>query len=142
MLTLIASIVGFAGSIIPEILKFLRDKSDKDHELKILQKQIEHSQNTIANLQEIADLTLDRKFLYRTYRTNIKWVDALNGTVRPILAYGFFTLYLIMKCSTCFVGFSTPILNLGPFWTEDDYAIFAGITSFYFGQRTFNRIRR
>ena len=29
MLTLFASIVGFVGSLVPEILKFLKDKSDK-----------------------------------------------------------------------------------------------------------------
>ena len=29
MLTLFASIVGFVGSLVPEIFKFLKDKSDK-----------------------------------------------------------------------------------------------------------------
>jgi hypothetical protein len=140
MLTLLASIVGFAGSVVPEIFKFLRDKSDKAHELKILEKQIENAQLAAANLQEVSAFALDRKILYRTYRTNIKWVDALNGTVRPVLAYGFFILYLLMKCAHCFGAIGSFIVE--PFWTENDYAIFAGITSFYFGQRTFNKLKK
>ena len=141
-MTLLASIVGFAGSVVPEIFKFLRDKCDKEHELKILEKQIENAQIAAINLQEISASVLDRRVLYRTYRTNIKWVDALNGTVRPVLAYGFFVLYLLMKCANCLGVMSTAILGIEPFWTENDYAIFAGITSFYFGQRTFNKLKR
>ena len=143
MLTLLASIVGFMGSIVPEVLRLVRDKSDKEHELKILEKQIENSRISITNLKEIDAGSIERKIMYKTYKTKIKWVDALNGTVRPMLAYGFFAFYVFMKLRCCslasYVSFMSQIESI---WTENDYAIFAGVISFYFGQRTFSKLRQ
>ncbi|MFO1242038.1 MAG: hypothetical protein U1E36_02395 [Rickettsiales bacterium] len=36
-----------------------------------------------------ADIAESRA-LYQTYNTGIRWVDTLNGTVRPVIAYNFF----------------------------------------------------
>jgi len=71
-------------------------------------------------------------------------VDALNGTVRPVIAYSFFMLYAAVKLlSYAAIAGS----NAVPFvvihdtlWTEDDAAIFAGIISFYFGQRAMKKL--
>jgi hypothetical protein len=41
MITLLASITGFISSIIPEILKILKDQNDKKHALNLLDRQIE-----------------------------------------------------------------------------------------------------
>jgi hypothetical protein len=147
MVTLFASVAGFITSIFPEIIKYLRDKSDKQHELEMLKKQIEFSQNTSEHkLEEIylAQDIIESKALYSTFKSGILWVDALNASVRPVLAYSFFLLYLIVKYmqyqlvkDTCDV-----LLNVEILWTVEDQAIFAGIISFYFGQRTINKMRR
>jgi hypothetical protein len=143
MLTLFASIVGFLGSVVPEIFKLIRDKSDKEHELKVLEKQIENSRISFSNLQEIEAGTLERKIMYKTYTTKIKWVDALNGSVRPMLAYGFFVFYVFMKIRCCTIASYASLLSqMDSLWTENDYAIFAGVISFYFGQRTFSKLRK
>ncbi|MFV9935967.1 MAG: hypothetical protein AB8U84_01455 [Rickettsia endosymbiont of Haemaphysalis japonica] len=31
--------------------------------------------------------------LYSTYKSGVSWVNALNGSVRPVLAYSFFAMY-------------------------------------------------
>ncbi len=143
MLTLLASIVGFMGSIVPEVLRLVRDKSDKEHELKILEKQIENSRISITNLKEIDAGSIERKIMYKTYKTKIKWVDALNGTVRPMLAYGFFAFYVFMKLRCCSLASYVSLMSqIESIWTENDYAIFAGVISFYFGQRTFSKLRQ
>lgn len=143
MLTLFASIVGFMGSVVPEIFKLLRDKSDKAHELKILDKQIENSKNSLLDIREIEAGSLERRIIYKTYKTKIKWVDALNGTVRPMLAYGFFVFYVFMKLRCCNIASYVSLLaQIENIWGENDYAIFAGVISFYFGQRTFSKLRQ
>jgi hypothetical protein len=76
-----------------------------------------------------------KRVLYKTYNTGIHWVDALNGTVRPVIAYAFFVLYAYVKYEQIS---HTPWLM----WTEDDQAIFAGIISFYFGQRAWGKLRK
>lgn len=147
MITLLASISGFLSSIFPEFLKLMRDKNDKLHELAILDRQIEFSKLSASNrLEEIfacADIA-ETVNLYSTYRTGIGWVDALNGTVRPVIAYSFFLLYAVIKVIQYRAlpehGYHMEYLDI--LWSIEDQAIFAGVISFYFGQRTFSRLRR
>jgi hypothetical protein len=144
MITLLASIAGFISSLIPEILKFLKDQNDKKHELSILDRQIEHSkQNQSKTFEEInisRDL-IEQASLYSTYKSGISWVDGLNASVRPVLAYCFFIMYFGVKYAQYKAIKASALLveYIDIIWNIDDQAIFAGIISFYFGQRTFSK---
>lgn len=140
MITVIASLVGFLSSLIPGILKLFQNYQDKQHQLNLAEYQlraydrgIDHEIDVFKNR---ADLD-EAKNLYSTYKSNIKWVDMINATVRPVLAYSFFGLYAFIKYKQ-FVYLNAED-NIQYFveylWTIDDQAIFAGIISFYFGQR-------
>lgn len=146
MITLLASIAGFISSIFPELIKLSRDKYDKQHELAILDRQIEITKNKMNDrLEEIymAKDLMETSSLYSTYKSGISWVDALNATVRPVLAYSFFGLYCLIKYTQYHsIDFSAPHLFTEIIWNIDDQAIFAGIISFYFGQRTFNKMNK
>lgn len=147
MVTLLASIVGFIGSVLPEIVKYFKDANDKKHELAILEKQIEYSQSSAnRSLEEIhisRDI-LEQASLYSTYKTEISWVDAVNGLVRPVLAYSFFVMYITVKYMQYKAISASAILieYIEIIWSLDDQAIFAGIISFYYGQRTFQKLWR
>lgn len=149
MITLFSSLIGFFGAAFPDLLKLFRDAQDRKHELTILQMQMEQQRQGFSErLQEIevnADIAESRA-IYKTYTIGIRWVDALNGTVRPVLAYAFFLLYAGVKYAqvlTFLHGEALPWLTLANvLWTEDDAAIFAGIISFYFGQRAMQKLRR
>lgn len=138
MITLFGSLIGFIGAAFPEFLKLWRDRADRAHELQILQLQIEQQkQGAQGRLEEIragAD-SAESVALYNTWRAGIGWVDALNGTVRPMIAYGFFLLYVLVKLNQ---------MSHMPWllWTEEDQAIFAGIISFYFGARAMGKMRK
>ena len=145
MITLLASIAGYIGSIIPELVKILKDKNDKKHELQILDRQIEYSKT--ASTQRIEEIQIqdnakERASLYATYKSGVSWVDAINGLVRPLLAYSFFSMYACVKYLQYNTISSTaiPIEYIEIIWNVDDQAIFAGIISFYFGQRTFSKL--
>jgi hypothetical protein len=144
MITLLASIAGFISSIIPEILKFLRDRNDKRHELNVLDRQIEYSKNNQSKILDEIDISRDlaeQASLYSTYKSGINWVDALNGSVRPVLAYSFFIMYVWIKFVQYKTIKSTALIEyIDIIWSVDDQAIFAGIISFYFGQRTFSKL--
>jgi hypothetical protein len=130
MITLLASLLGFIGSMFPSLLKLWQDKADKKHELLILELQIEADKRKYKSKLEAIDAYHDieaSKALYKTYHSGVSWVDALNGTVRPVIAYGFFLLYAVLKFLQGFV------------WTEEDQAIFASVIAFYFGQRNIYR---
>jgi hypothetical protein len=149
MITLIGSLLGFISSTFPSILRLWQDASDKKHELAILQMQMQMQfqaqghQERIEEINAQADIA-ESAALYKTYSTGINWVDALNGTVRPVIAYAFFVLYATVKIlayHTAAVSGTTPFFILhGTLWTGDDAAIFAGIISFYFGQRAMSKL--
>lgn len=157
MLAILASLVGFLSSAFPEVLKYFQDGKDKAHELDIMDKQIEMQKAGFTQrLEEInasADIE-EAKTLYSTYTTGIHWVDTLNGTVRPILAYAFFLLYagikvlvmsFMLKNGIPFIG-PTPdlpwLFKVNPLiWSDEDMAIFIGIISFYFGSRAMKRLK-
>ncbi len=146
MVTLIASLVGFISSLIPEIMKYFLDKNDKKHELSILEQQMKLKKtNPGSQLDEIIALTNlgEQQALYKTYKTGICWVDALNGTVRPLLAYAFFGMYGFIKFLQYRVIAGSVNINeiVTILWTGEDQAIFAGIISFYFGQRALSKLR-
>lgn len=136
MITILGSLIGFLTSSIPGIFKFFQDKNDKAQELAIMDKQIEMAKlNLQANLQsiEIQANTAQSQALYTTYKTNIGWVDALNGTVRPVLSYAFFILYAYVK----FMQYHLLPESASPvsLWTDEDNLIFSACISYYFGSR-------
>lgn len=146
MMTLLATLLGFISSTFPDLLKLWKDGADRKHELAILQMQLEQQrQGHVNRLQEIqiAADGIEARALYKTYSIGIKWVDALNGTVRPVLAYSFFLLYSVIKYAqiSLLLDFA-PILEALPLiWHGEDQTIFAGIISFYFGQRAMSKLR-
>jgi hypothetical protein len=147
MMTLLASIAGFITSIIPEFIRLKKEKHDKDHELKIIDRQIEYSkisQNNNLSMLGIKRDISEFSALYSTYNTGISWIDAFNGTVRPMLTYCFFGLYVYIKLLQYKLYACTEeILEyVDIIWNNNDQTIFAGIISFYFGQRAFNKLRK
>lgn len=148
MITLLASIAGFISSLIPEILKFIKDKNDKNHEVCIFDRQIEYSKHNNINYtteKAIPTNVVERSFSVDITKPTACWVDALNGTVRPMLAYCFFIMYSTVKFiqyKALSVSIATLVQYLDIIWNLEDQAIFAGIISFYFGQRTFSKSTR
>ena len=146
MMTLLATLLGFISSMFPDLLKLWKDGADRKHELTILQMQLEQQKqghvNRLEEIQIVAD-GIESKALYKTYSIGIKWVDALNGTVRPVLAYSFFLLYAAVKyAQISILLYSTSIIEAFPLiWHGEDQTIFAGIISFYFGTRAMGKLR-
>jgi hypothetical protein len=145
MIALFASLAGFLSSIFPQLFKYYIDKSDKGHELEIMKLQIKLKEKGIHDRLEEIEIIRDineSKSLYQSYTTGIYWVDALNGTVRPVLAYSFFGLYAFTKMVQfwSFYGASTLFQYLDILWSVNDQAIFAGIISFYYGNRTISKL--
>ncbi len=146
MVTLLASLAGFISSLIPEIMKYFIDKNDKKHEIQILEYQMKLTRlKGESHLEEIiASNSLgETQALYRTYKTGICWIDALNGSVRPVLAYAFFAIYTFVKYLQYMI--IAEAINIKDIitilWSLEDQAIFAGIISFYFGQRAISKLR-
>lgn len=144
MITLLGALLGFFSSALPEFIKVYRDRNDRGHELAILDRQIESAQKGhIQRLEEIqiSSGALVSKAMYRhAEKTGVRWVDALGGTVRPLITYAFFILYAAVKVSQILIiSRAMGALNwtdaLTYIWHLEDQALFAAVISFWFGQR-------
>lgn len=146
MLTLLGSFLGFIGSLVPEVFRLTQDRRDKSHELEILKLQMQQQQQGhTERLREInvqADIA-ESESLYKTFYSGNVSTDKFNSIVRPVIALGFFALYSLLKF---FAFYSFSNFSATPFsiiyqtlWTEEDAAIFAGIISFYFGNRAMSK---
>lgn len=166
MMVLLGSIFGFLSSTVPDLFKLIQDKRNKEHEIVLLKLQMENARQVhTERLEEInagADIS-ETQALYKTYSTGIDWVDALNGTVRPVIAYSYFVLYAAIKLMVLIHLMNTgvPLVHVTPaspelpwlngvpmaainpaLWDEWDQTIFAVIISFYFGARAMSRMRK
>lgn len=145
MIELIGALFGFVSGITPDLFGMWRDKQDRKHELEIMKIQIEQQkQGHTQRLEEItanADIA-ESKAIYKTFNTGIHWVDAYNGTVRPTLAYAFFSLYLMVKVMLYQqLDFTLP-WSIQTFWNDTDSAFLFGVIAYYFGQRGMAKVLR
>ena len=142
MLSLLGSLLGFGTSFLPSILDFFKQKSDQKHELAIMDKQIAaaaagHNQrleeiNIEADIEEI-------KSLHRhDQQTNVRWIDGLRGSVRPVITYLFFLLFMSVEIAA-YLALLNSGVNAGDaiqlVWDDEVMALFAAVMSFWFGGR-------
>ncbi|MCC8398378.1 MAG: hypothetical protein LN569_03675 [Rickettsia endosymbiont of Labidopullus appendiculatus] len=69
--------------------------------------------------------------------SNNNWVDFLSTTVRPMITYIFFLLYVALKLAI-FIKFGASVDTI---WSSEDQGIFCAVIGFWFGHRAFGRYR-
>lgn len=161
MIALLSALLGFISSAAPELFKLVRDGKDRAHEITLLQLQMEHDRAQRSSVQAEGAAEREARLeavMLETSRaqeallntrlkdqlTGIHWVDALAGSVRPVLTYGFFLLYVGVKVAQLQLmltpglpwqqplGMAAALVQL---WGEEDVAIFSAIMAFWFGSR-------
>ena len=147
MLTLLASLMGFASSALPKLFNLYQDKHDRAHELAILEKQLEqmrlgHNQR-LAEIQTRADITNTQALYQHDNRSsNIPWVEGLRASVRPMVTYLFMLLFIAVKIASLVALLQEGLAltaSLQAIWDGETHALFAAIISFWFGHRTFKQ---
>lgn len=128
MITLLGSLLGFASGIIPGILTYFNKKNDREFELEKIK--------LVQSMErEVLDYHLGKVHLIEANKsTEIIWVDAIRGLVRPAITLAFMGLLGLH----IWVEFDT-WYNFE--WTEELQVIFATIISFWFGNRTISKLK-
>ncbi len=134
ILSLIGMLGGGAMRMLPEIMAFFNKKTDNDHELALLDRQVALEQTKAAGQLEIvkqqgvdalaqiganadrdaanssatdalAMLDMQKAAMQaQMQKTGITWVDALNFLVRPLTTYYLLVLYGISKVALFMVA--------------------------------------
>ena len=149
MLTLLGSLLGFVSSAFPDLLTIWKDRADRNHELAIMDRQMELQKlNHSQRLEEIhiqADIA-ESKALYThaSQPSGVKWVEALRASVRPVITYAFFALFATVKVAILIKSMNdglSVVDSLIAVWDAETMALFAAVMSFWFGQRTLAKRR-
>lgn len=151
MLSVIGSLLGFAGSAVPAITDHFARKEDNKQKLEEMKLQAELRKDGYQFEADMFEKQASDKENERLIAHDIAIskstgiIGALQKSVRPVITYAFFALFatieitLLMEALDKGIEFSEAINLL---WDEDTKAIFAAIISFWFGSRAIEKARR
>lgn len=151
MLSILGSLLGFAGSAVPAITDHFAQKQNNKLELDKMRLAAElRKEGFDYDMQMFEKKAMDdehaRLIAHDTSIMNSTgWTSALQKSVRPVITYAFFGLFatieitLLMQALESGTDFAEAIQLL---WDEDTKAIFAAIISFWFGSRAIEKARR
>ena len=143
MLTLLSPFLGIVGSLLPSILKIFERKQEIQYEMEMnrlkMEAAVQNAEIQIAIEDAKADVA-DAQSV-RSYDNNVdggRFINALKSSIRPVITYVFFTLFVAVKIAAAYVmiqqGDSIPVM-LQAVWDTDTMALFGTIIAFWFGAR-------
>ena len=147
MMTIIGSLLGFGTSFLPEVLNYFKRGQEEKYELQRMQMEMElmakRSELNIAELDKEAEIK-ETEGLYKHDNVDAGgFINALRGSVRPIITYAFFGLFVAIKVTALLsllnqTGVSLNIA-LDTIWDDQTAGLFAAIMSFWFGNRAVSK---
>ena len=147
MMTLLGSLLGFGTSFLPEILNFFKKSQENKHELQKMQMEMElmakRSELKIQELDKQAEIK-ETEGLYKHDSVDAGgFINALRGSVRPIITYAFFGLFVAIKVTALLSlmgnGGMDLTMALDTIWDDQTAGLFAAIMSFWFGNRAVSK---
>ena len=155
MLTILSALGGLAASLLPDLIHGFfggqQDRRDKAQELALVTQQLAleaaksetervAAQGRLAERGVEADIAESEALNHRITIVGVKWVDALNASVRPVLTYAFFFMFmghraLLGLMSVGAIGDAGSMAALTASWALEADALFAAIMGFWFGER-------
>ena len=150
IMSLLGTALGFGTSIIPEVLGYFKQKQANEQEILLLEAKAKYadklSELKIKELDAEADIA-ETKGIYEHDRSIDAggFVNALRGSVRPVLTYAFFLLFATIKGVTLYSMVSTQGMDLSAglvaIWDPETSVIFSSIIAFWFGSRSMSKVR-
>ena len=145
MIALLGSALGFGTSFLPQVLGFFQKKQDHKNRIEELRMQGELASlgvmHDIQKLDKQAEIA-ETKALYEFANPSSGFAAGLSASVRPVLTYLFFGLFLAVKAVILLKA-----MESGADWKDavplmfdnETQALFSAIIAFWFGQRSVNK---
>jgi hypothetical protein len=149
MLSLMGSLLGFGTSFLPKVMEFFQDRSDKKHELAVMEVQIRQQKELADQKLEAINVEADIREIEALQKSmqpsGVKWIDGLRGSVRPVITYSFFILFTFTEVAAYLSLTASGVSGLDAaqiIWDEETKALFAAVISFWFGGRAIARLSK
>lgn len=151
LIGLLSPFVGAVIRLAPELMKFFDKKLERAHELAMQDKALEFEKlrganrmQEISSEMEIAHIdAIGKAAAAQLRKTGIRWVDAVNALVRPVVTYVFVGLYCGVKICALISAMHSGdglLLALPSIWDRDvDMGILGSILGFWFVSRVYDK---
>lgn len=154
--TLLGTLFGGLFRMAPEVLKWLDRKDERKHELSMFDKQLEADKlkgdQALAQINAQADASIGVAEIQaiveatkaQAVQTGIKWVDAFNALIRPLLALQWL---IVLWPAVIIAGFALavqtgadPLVALKAAFGVDEKAMAASVASFWLVDRSLRKM--
>jgi len=150
MLTALTTILGAVSTSIPSLLKHFDRKQELNHERELLKIQMDAAANKVNLEIALAESKagIEEGDSLRSHDSTLSgnfFIESLRASVRPVITYLFFLMFVIIKGSAAYVmiqnGNDIPTM-LQAIWDTETMAIFGSIMGFWFGSRAIEKFRK
>ena len=151
--SLFGGLLGGLFRLAPEVLKLLDRKSERAHELALLQSEMEfakvrgeiHMRQTEASMvmAEVDAIGRATEEQGKTARAAGKVIAGISALVRPMVTYAFVTAYFCVKLAAYLLALEQNgdwRVVLLEMWNKDDMAMLSMILSFWFLSRALHHM--
>jgi hypothetical protein len=147
MMTLLGSLLGFGTSFLPEVLNYFKAGQEHKHNLERMQLEMDlmtkRSELKLQELDKQAEIK-ETEGLYKHDSIDAGgFVNALRGSVRPVITYAFFGLFVAIKIVAVMTMMNEQGADLAGalnvIWDDNTAGLFAAIMSFWFGNRAVSK---
>lgn len=152
--TVLGTILGGVTGILPGVVDLFAKREQLKYEAKMLELKFQNAEK-MANLEILKADANEGKSLREHDATlgGKGFINGLRASIRPVITYCFFALFLFVKLSTAYVFWkatggdvlaSTVSWNefIPIIWDSDTNAIFGAVIGFWFGGRAIERLKR
>jgi hypothetical protein len=148
LLALLSPLLGAMVNLLPSIVGLFEKAQDYKHEVELTKLKMDAAvQAAQLNIDlEEAKADAGEGESLRRHDMSLdggKFINALRASIRPVITYVFFILFVAIKVSAAWVmiktGADIPTM-LQAVWDQETVALFGAITGFWFGSRTIERL--
>ena len=150
MLALLSPLFGIIGSLLPSIVRIFERKQEIKYEIELTKIKLDAAERQ-------ADLTYSIEMVKGDAQSRQsaldhdksidggKYINALRASIRPVITYTFFFLFVSVKVAAAYVmlstGQSVPEM-LKAVWDVETMSLFSTIIAFWFGSRVMEKQER
>ena len=150
MLALLSPFFGIIGSLLPSIVRIFERKQEIKYELDLAKLKIDAAERQADlqfNVEMVKASSVERQSLLdhdKSLDGGI-YINALRASIRPVITYSFFFLFVAVKVAAAYVmlstGQSVPEM-LKAVWDVETMSLFSTIIAFWFGSRMMEKQER
>ena len=147
MLALLSPLFGILGSLLPSVVRIFERKQEIKYEIELTkikldaakqQADINYSIEMVKADSQLRQSALD----HDKSLDGGKFINTLRASIRPVITYTFFSLFVGVKVAAAYVmlssGQSVPEM-LNAVWDVETMSLFSTIIAFWFGSRVMEK---